>query len=136
MNDILLIFIVVLCVLLIDIAWLTLMKPMYESLVRRVQKAPLHVNTYGAIASYIIVIALLVMYAFPQALDAVQNKKYTIITASIRFGGVLGLLSYGMFNATNYAIFEYYSLKSAIVDTIWGTTIFTIAVYLYLAGQR
>jgi uncharacterized membrane protein len=121
------------CVLIIDAAWITTMKRMYEYTVRRVQKAPLYVNTYGVIVSYSIVVVLLIMFVFPQARAAVESKKYdNKFTVSLRYGGLLGMLTYGMFNATNVAIFEYYNIPTAIIDTIWGGVLFTVATLLYL----
>jgi len=134
MNSVITTWIVVVCVLVIDATWITSMKRMYEYTVRRVQKAPLHVNTYGAIVSYFTVVVLLVMFVFPQARAAFESKKFNNkFTISLRYGGILGLLTYGMFNATNVAIFEYYNIPTAIIDTIWGGVLFTVATFLYLS---
>jgi uncharacterized membrane protein len=41
-----------------------------------------------------------------------------------------GLCTYGMYEATNYAIFEKYDWKFAIADTLWGGILFVVARYL------
>ena len=43
---------------------------------------------------------------------------------------ILGFVINGIYNTTNYATINKYSLKVAIIDTIWGPTLFTIVSYL------
>lgn len=43
---------------------------------------------------------------------------------------ILGFIIYGIYNATNYATINKYSLNVAITDTLWGSTLFTIVSYL------
>ena len=43
---------------------------------------------------------------------------------------ILGFIINGIYNTTNYATINKYSLKVAIIDTIWGPTLFTIVSYL------
>ena len=43
---------------------------------------------------------------------------------------ILGFIIYGIYNATNYATINKYSLNVAIIDTLWGSTLFTIVSYL------
>ena len=43
---------------------------------------------------------------------------------------ILGFIIYGIYNTTNYATINKYSLNVAIIDTLWGPTLFTIVSYL------
>ena len=119
---------VILMVLLIDFLWLTLNRTRYDTLVKNVQGVSVRMNYVGAILSYLCVIGLLIFYAFPLAREKSGNKVVT----SIMIGGFLGMLSYGIFNATNIAIFEKYDWSIALLDTLWGSVLFTIATLLYL----
>ncbi len=52
---------------------------------------------------------------------------------SLVYGLLVGLVVYGVFNTTNYAINKDWSLKLTILDTIWGMIVCSIAssvVYL------
>ena len=42
---------------------------------------------------------------------------------SLVYGMGVGLLAYGVFNATNYAILRDWPIKIAIIDTLWGTAV-------------
>ena len=54
----------------------------------------------------------------------------TIIKDSILIGGTLGLIIYGIFDFTNLSLFKNYNLKIAIIDTIWGSILFTLTTYI------
>jgi uncharacterized membrane protein len=58
--------------------------------------------------------------------------KYLVIKPSknmnnaIFYGAMTGLVSYGLYNFTNYATFTNWTLAMTIKDLIWGITVFTI----------
>jgi uncharacterized membrane protein len=45
---------------------------------------------------------------------------------------ILGFVVNGIYNTTNYATINKYSLNVAIIDTLWGPTLFTIVVYIVI----
>ena len=45
-------------------------------------------------------------------------------------GGLLGMMAYAIFDLTNYAIFNKWALKEAIIDILWGGFLFTIVGYI------
>ena len=45
---------------------------------------------------------------------------------------ILGFVINGIYNTTNYATLNKYSLNVAIIDTIWGPTLFTTVAYLVM----
>jgi uncharacterized membrane protein len=49
---------------------------------------------------------------------------------SIYIAMLLGLLIYGVYNGTNIITINSYKLKVAILDTLWGATLFGITTYL------
>ena len=44
---------------------------------------------------------------------------------------LLGLLTYGIYDFTNYAIFTKWDLKASIVDMIWGGVLFALVANLH-----
>jgi uncharacterized membrane protein len=44
---------------------------------------------------------------------------------------LLGLVIYGVFDFTNYAIFKDYGLPVAIMDTLWGATLMGFTAYIW-----
>lgn len=66
-----------------------------------------------------------------------ESTKGTMVWRAFRSGGLFGLVLYGVFNATNFAIFSNYSPTVAILDTLWGTFLFfTVTLFvLWLRGK-
>jgi uncharacterized membrane protein len=123
------IFIIVF-ILILDFIWLFLNSTNYNSLIEKVQKTPLSINFIGAILSYLTLICALFFFSIPLIELKLKNNKNLFILCLL-YGGGLGLLLYGMFNATNYGIFTNYNYKIALLDTFWGFIIFTISSYLF-----
>jgi uncharacterized membrane protein len=42
------------------------------------------------------------------------------------WGGLLGLVGYGIYDLTNYATLAQYSLRMTVVDMCWGTVLFAV----------
>ena len=118
--------------LLIDFIWLISNSRNYNYLVEKVQKTPLSINFTGAIFSYIIFMCGLFFFSIPLIEIKLKENK-NLFFLCLLYGGGLGLLLYGMFNATNYGIFTNYSYKIALMDSFWGFTIFTISSYLFFS---
>lgn len=122
-------FIVLALLLLMDIAWLAVNKERYGALVKSVQGSKLDMVFWAAIASYLCVYVLLVMFVLPFAEKMKTSNKLYV---AVRFGGLVGLLVYGIFNFTNIAIFKRYSLSVAALDTLWGFVLFTLITYIHI----
>jgi uncharacterized membrane protein len=63
------------------------------------------------------------IYFFP-------NKNRFIL--SLQYGGLFGLILYGVYNFTNITIFSNYNIITALIDTIWGSFAYFITVYMSL----
>ena len=84
----------------------------FLAIVNKIQKpTPLKIKYSGAILAYIFIV--IIIYKF------IIKENKTPLDAFI-----LGLCTYGIFDATNYTLFEDYSINVAIQDTLWGGTLF------------
>lgn len=119
-------FVTLVILLAMDFAWLTLNKNGYSLMVSKVQGSPLKVQLLGAIMSYICVFLAITFFVLPGVENDTGNKFWL----SLKYGGFLGLLIYGVFNFTNLAIFSNYDIKMALRDTLWGVTLFTITSWI------
>ena len=72
------------------------------------------------------------IYGFITYLLMTITLYYFVIkdNKSIYIAMLLGLLIYGVYNGTNIITINSYKLKVAILDTLWGTTLFGITTYL------
>ena len=103
---------------LIDSVYLSMIgKPIFEKTVAAIQGSKLAVNMPPAIFTYILMAIILnyfIISANKPAFDAF----------------ILGFCAYGIFDFTNLAIFKNYTLKTAIMDTLWGAILFYITTFL------
>lgn len=121
-----------LIMLILDAIWLSMNKHIYSKLVSLVQKGtPMKMRLPYGIIAYALMIVGFIFIILPNAL---KDKNSDIIKRSLRHGALFGLVVYGIFNATNLAIFKDYDLQVAIIDTLWGTLLFffitVISLYL------
>ena len=122
--------IIIIFILFIDFIWLIINSKNYNYLIEKVQKTQLSINYIGAFFSYLILICGLFFISIPMIKIKLKENNNLFLLCLI-YGGGLGFLLYGMFNATNYGIFTNYDYKIALLDTFWGFTIFTISSYLF-----
>lgn len=116
-------------ILMMDYVWLALNRAMYESMVQNVQNQKMAINLTAAVVAYIFVAMAFVVVVIYNVEKVI--KTITLTEACI-MGGAAGLSIYGIYNATNAAIFANYSLDVAIFDTLWGTTLFAVATTAYV----
>ena len=90
---------------------------LFKPMIQKIQKESFKLNIYGAIACYILLI--LVLYKF-----IIMEKK----TPNDAF--ILGFCIYGIFDSTNYALFNNYKLLPAIIDSLWGGCLFYIVTII------
>jgi len=90
---------------------------LFKPMINNIQKKDLKLNIYGAIACYILLI--LVLYKF-----IIIDRK------SPNDAFILGFCVYGIFDSTNYALFNNYKMFPALIDTIWGGCLFYIVTLI------
>jgi uncharacterized membrane protein len=117
------IVVVVFVVLIVDGIWLRLQRQMYRETIRKTQKKELSMRFSGAALSYVCIIFLIVFLS--------ETIETSSIWQSALYGFLLGLATYGVFNGTNVAIFKDYSTKTAVVDSMWGGTLFALTFAIY-----
>lgn len=99
--------------LIMDFTWITTSFNMYNDSVIRIQKKPIAFRMVPAIAAYLLLILNIVYILVPFTKNMSKVKRTLIFALS-------GLVIYGVYNATTYAIIENYPLNVAIIDTLWG----------------
>jgi uncharacterized membrane protein len=91
----------------IDAVYLKLIAPFYNSQIKKIQGNEINFRMYSAFIVYIILVTGLYYFVIG------PNK-------TAKEGAFFGLVVYGVFDFTNHAILDNYSLPLAIMDTIWG----------------
>jgi uncharacterized membrane protein len=92
----------------IDAVYLKLIAPFYNLQVKKIQGNEINFRMYSAFIVYIILTTGLYYFVIGPNRTAKE-------------GAFFGLVVYGIFDFTNHAILDNYSLPLAIMDTVWGT---------------
>ncbi len=97
-----------------DALWLGIIaKKFYSAQLKSIMLGQTHLF-YAAI-SYFMLITGLIAYAILPALEK-SSKSHPFVA-----GAFLGFIMYGLYNFTNLSTVKGWSLKVAVVDTLWGT---------------
>lgn len=106
---------------LIDIPWIRyVMFPQYKGVF------DIKMKPEAAIVAYMCMII-----CYPLIISKFSTLKEQLITAA-----TIGLVIYGTYGFTLAAIYDKYPMNLAIIETLWGTTLFTIATFLtYKIGK-
>jgi uncharacterized membrane protein len=101
----------------LDFVYLTVMKGYFSNQVKAVQGTPLKINYLGAAICYIFLITGLNYFI-------IKPRK------SVTDAFLLGIVIYGVYETTNYALFSNWSIISVIIDTLWGGLLFASTTYV------
>jgi len=101
----------------IDFVYLNVMKGYFENQVKNVQGSSLKVNYLGVAICYIFLIAGLNYFI-------IKPRK------SVNDAFLLGLVIYGVYETTNYALFSNWSIITVIMDTLWGGILFASTTFI------
>jgi uncharacterized membrane protein len=101
----------------IDFVYLNVIKDYFGSQIQRVQNSPMKINYLGAAICYILLII---------------GINYFIIKPrkSVSDAFLLGIIIYGVYETTNYALFKNWSIITVIIDTLWGGLLFASTTYI------
>ena len=103
--------------ILLDAVYLYFTKNMFGEMVVRIQRVAMLVRWWSGAVVYIFAAALLYWFIIK------DNRP-------IWEAGVLGMATYGIYDFTNYAILKNYDLQIAIMDTVWGATLFSLTTWV------
>ena len=101
----------------IDFIYLNLIKDYFNNQIKSVQGSPMNVNIFGAVLCYIFLIVGINYFI-------IKPKK------SVSEAFLLGIVIYGVYETTNYAMFKNWSIITVIMDTLWGGLLFASTTYI------
>jgi uncharacterized membrane protein len=102
--------------LLLDAVYLDIFGNFFNDVVMKVQGSKIKFKFLGALLCYILLIAGLNYF--------IINKRKPLLDAFI-----LGIVIYGVYETTTYAILENWSRDAMVIDTLWGGILFTLTTY-------
>jgi uncharacterized membrane protein len=97
----------------LDFIYLSTFANFFNKLVTSIQGTKIQFNIVGAILCYILLIGGLNYF--------IISKKRSLFDAFL-----LGIVIYGVYETTNYAIFKKWSAAAMAIDTLWGGILFAL----------
>jgi uncharacterized membrane protein len=104
--------------MVIDGPYLYLNKDLYAARTKAISGRGYTNRYYSVLLVYICLALGIVFVSVP---NIRTTSIHTLILDSLRWGGLLGLASYGTIDFTMHFMFEGWDLGVAVMDTIWGT---------------
>ena len=103
--------------IVLDSIYLKLIKGHFSDLIKNIQGSPLVINYVSAAICYIFLIT---------------GLNYFIIkpNKTIQDAFLLGIVIYGTYETTSYALFKGWTLFTVIIDTLWGGILFALTTYI------
>ena len=117
MNTISIFFTIMVIMLALDSVYIYFTKSIFGELVAKIQRTALEFKMLGAIVVYILLAVGLYVFI-------IEPGK------SLWHAALLGLVIYGVFEFTNYAIFKKYDMSVVLMDTVWGSILLTATTYI------
>ena len=99
--------------LIIDIPWLVYQMPVWEKMVLKIQGSPLRFRGWAAIPVY-------------AALGYLLLQQTSVLGAAAS-----GVAVYAVYDFTNLSIFDAYSVRTAVEDSLWGGVLFATAYFIH-----
>lgn len=100
-----------------DFIYLNIIKDYFIKQIQLVQGSQPKINYLGAALCYIFLIAGINYF--------IIKPKKTVNDAFL-----LGIVIYGVYETTNYALLKNWSILTVIIDTLWGGLLFAITTYI------
>jgi uncharacterized membrane protein len=110
-------FVLFFIILICDMIYLSLNKQLYSTIFDK-KYARLH-----------FALIVWIMIAFTVYYFILHNSKWSF-KEKIKNASILGLCIYSIYNFTNITIFNFWTLKLAVIDTLWGAFLFGLVVFL------
>jgi len=113
-----------LILLILDYVYLSSTKPYFNKVVKSIQGKGITVRYEGVIPCYILLIVGLNYF--------VLSNNHLADDQKVKHAFWLGVIIYGVFDTTCYAIFDNWTLKAVLLDTIWGGIVLSATTLLTL----
>lgn len=119
--------------LVIDGLWLGIIaRDFYQGQLRIIDNLgpgqPIKFNYFSAVGAYFLMALGFELFVRPQL--TFSDNNWTKLLNSFMVGGLFGLVLYGVYDFTNYAIFSRWTELFVFVDILWGVFVYTAVSFI------
>jgi uncharacterized membrane protein len=105
----------------VDFIYLSLISSHFKKQIFDIQQSDMKIRIIPTILCYIALVVVLNYF--------VLNTNYSL-NKKVLSAFILGLCIYAVYEMTNYALIDKWSVKTVIIDTLWGGVLFALTTYL------
>jgi uncharacterized membrane protein len=120
----------------LDLAWVSFNMNTYSNTILKVQKSELEPRVEHTIIAYILILFSVIYVAIPFTTQNIKKGENISIENKLlkafMYGGAVGFSIYGIYNFTSLAIYKDMDSSVGIMDTLWGTTLYTLTTFVFL----
>ena len=101
---------------------------LYKDVFDKIQKTPMKANMYYVVLAYIILLLVISKICIPLSKTYKKHKWFAFT--------LVGFSIYSIYNLTNAVTFTDYPIKMIMIDSMWGSCVFTLLGVLYLTLEK
>jgi len=120
----------------LDLVWVSFNMNTYSNTILKVQKSELVPRFEHTIIAYILILFSVIYVAIPFTTQNIKKGEDISIENKLlkafMYGGAVGFSIYGIYNFTSLAIYKDMDSSVGIMDTLWGTTLYTLTTFVFL----
>ena len=110
--------------LAVDAIYLSVIGQDYGNMIKRIQGKDMKINIIGAVLCYVVMTLGLNYFILSEKKKNVKDLCFKAF--------ILGLLVYGVYETTSYALLEKWDIKYVLIDTVWGGILFALTTFFVL----
>ena len=115
----------VVVLLVLDAIWLgSVMGPRYKTMIAKVQGEAMQPRLWCVGLSYLMLAIGLIFFVIPRIRPSHRLRD------SLVWGGLLGVVVYGVYDFTAGAVLTHWDMSLATLDVLWGGVLFAVAAFL------
>lgn len=116
----------VLTLIVFDVIWLNIfMGDRYNKMIPNIQNSPMVVKYWSAGCAYLLMVVGLLFFVLPNITER------TSILVDMLYGGLFGLVVYGVYDFTAGAVFKNWDFELALCDIAWGVFVYALSALFY-----
>jgi uncharacterized membrane protein len=125
MNNFYRFLLILIAIILVDLIWIQfVIKRDYSDMIKNIQKSPLNIRILPGVIVYLLMALYVLLFVLPFI------NKNNIVKDILYYGGLSGLITYGVFAFTNYSLLNDWTLKMTLMDTAWGFVLFSLVTLI------
>tara|TARA_B100000768_G_C11077852_1_gene289479 strand:+ start:253 stop:645 length:393 start_codon:yes stop_codon:yes gene_type:complete len=113
----------------LDSIYLKIAGPKFVKMTEKIQGETFQIRVEFAVIVYIVLVLAWFNFIYP---EIKTNKLKDLVIKAF----ILGLCIYATYDFTNLAILNNYRLDLAILDSVWGGTLFALSTFLFVQIKK